>query len=75
MPHLWDRLTPQEQEKRTKIQLVAEEDMLALSERKYWETYEANPDEGLPEQTLIDACVIHLTPYYQQWIDTVSQNR
>lgn len=75
MPNLWDRLTPQEQEKRTKIQLVAEEDMLALSERKYWETYEANPDEGLPEQTLIDACVIHLTPYYQQWIDTVSQNR
>ena len=49
--------------------------MLALSENKYWDTYNANPDEGIPEQTLIDACVIHLTPFYQQWIDTISHNR
>ena len=68
-------MTKTEQEKRTTLQIVGEEEMLALSENKYWDTYNANPDEGIPEQTLIDACVIHLTPFYQQWIDTISQNR
>ena len=68
-------MTKTEQEKRQELQVLAEEDMIALSENKYWETYNANPDEAVPEQTLLDACVIHLTPYYQQWIDTVSQNR
>ncbi len=72
---LWNKLTKEEQEKRTTLQLVTEEEMLFLSDKKYWETYNANPDEAIPEQTLIDACVIHLTPCYQKWIDTVSQNR
>ena len=75
MTRLWNQMTKVEQDKRTTLQIVAEEEMLALSENKYWEAYSANPDEGIPEQTLIDACVIHLTPFYQQWIDTISQNR
>lgn len=75
MSKLWDSLSKEEQDKRTALQVISEEDMLCLSEHKYWDAYNANPDEGIPEQTLIDACVIHLTPFYQQWIDTVSQNR
>ena len=75
MTRLWNQLTNEEKEKRSNLQVVLEEDMLCLSERKYWEAYNANPDEGIPEQTLIDACVIHLTPFYQQWIDTISSNR
>ena len=75
MTKLWNQLPKAEQERRSTLQVIAEEEMIALSQQKYWETYNANPDEGIPEQTLLDACVIHLTPYYQQWIDTVSQNR
>ena len=75
MPNLWESLSKDEQERRKTLQVLAEEEMISCSEQKYWETYNANPDEGIPEQTLLDACVIHLTPYYQQWIDTVSQNR
>jgi DNA-directed RNA polymerase len=75
MTRLWNQLSKEEQTKRTNLQVVAEEDMIAVSQQKYWETYNANPDEAVPEQTLLDACVIHLTPFYQQWIDTVSQNR
>lgn len=75
MTKLWNALSKEEQTRRTTLQVLAEEDMISLSEQKYWETYNANPDEAIPEQTLLDACVIHLTPFYQQWIDTVSQNR
>lgn len=75
MTKLWNQLPKAEQERRSTLQVIAEEEMIAMSQQKYWDTYNANPDEGIPEQTLLDACVIHLTPYYQQWIDTVSQNR
>jgi len=75
MPKLWDSLSKEEQEKRRNLQVVAEEHMLAVSENKYWEEYARAPDEGYPEQSLLDVCVIHLTPIYQQWIDSVSQNR
>jgi DNA-directed RNA polymerase len=75
MPHLWDRLTKQEQELRMNLQVLAEEEMLALSERRYWEEYDRQPDEGYPEQSLLDACVIHLTPSYQQWIDNVASSK
>ena len=57
------------------LQVLAEEEMLALSERRYWEEYDRQPDEGYPEQSLLDACVIHLTPSYQQWIDNVASSK
>ena len=75
MTKLWNALSKEEKDRRNTLQVLAEEDMIALSQQKYWETYDANPDEAIPEQTLLDACVIHLTPFYQQWIDTVSENR
>lgn len=75
MTRLWNQLSKQEQDRRSTLQAIAEEEMIALSEQKYWEAYNANPDEGVPEQTLLDACVIHLTPFYQQWIDNISENR
>jgi len=75
MTKLWNQLSKEEQSRRSALQVIAEEEMIAHSEHKYWQTYNANPDEAVPEQTLLDACVIHLTPFYQQWIDTVSENR
>lgn len=75
MPQLWDRLTKQEQEQRYNLQVLAEEEMLAVSEQRYWEEYNRQPDEGYPEQSLLDACIIHLTPSYQKWIDTIAENK
>lgn len=75
MPKMWDRLTKEEQERKKNLQVIAEEHMLAVSENKYWEEYARAPDEGYPEQSLLDVCVIHLTPIYQQWIDNVAENR
>ena len=71
MPELWDLLKPEVQESRKNYQAMLEEEMLNLSNNRYWEEYNRSPDEGYPEQGLLDSCVIHLTPFYQEWIDMV----
>lgn len=75
MPELWNSLKPEVQESRKNYQAMLEEEMLNLSNNRYWEEYNRSPDEGYPEQGLLDSCVIHLTPFYQEWIDMVSKNR
>lgn len=75
MPELWNLLKPEVQEKRKNFQAMLEEEMLNLSNNRYWEEYNRSPDEGYPEQGLLDSCVIHLTPFYQEWVDMVSKNR
>jgi DNA-directed RNA polymerase len=75
MPELWNLLKPEVQESRKNYQALLEEEMLNLSNNRYWEEYNRSPDEGYPEQGLLDSCVVHLTPFYQEWIDIVSKNR
>lgn len=70
----WTRLSKEDQEKRMNLQAIAEEDMIILSERKYWQEYDVAPDEGKPEQSLLDTCVINLTPLFQEWIDYSAKN-
>jgi DNA-directed RNA polymerase len=70
----WLKLSKEEQEKRMNLQAIAEEDMIILSEKKYWQEYDVSPDEGKPEQSLLDTCVINLTPLFQAWIDYSAKN-
>lgn len=71
----WNSLTKEEQDRRKNLQVTLEEDMLVISEQKYWDTYNVHPDEGIPEQELLDKCVSYLEPAYQEWIDTISQSK
>lgn len=75
MPKQWDLLTAAEKERLTNLQLVAEESMLTASELAYWDRYDVAPDEAIPEQRLIDTCAELMTPFYQEWIDTIAQNK
>ena len=70
----WNQLSIEEKDKRTTLQVLAEEEMLAISDRKYWQEYDVAPDEGYPEQSLLDTCVINLTPLFQEWIDYSAKN-
>lgn len=70
----WDTLSKEEQDKRRLIQTVNEEALLRDSEVKYWNTYDVAPDEGVPEQNILQVTADLLTPVYQQWMDSVSQN-
>ena len=74
MPDLWNMLSPVEQEKRKNLQALYEEEMINLSSMRYWDEYNRAPDEGYPEQQLLDTCVVHLTPIYQEWIDTIAKS-
>ena len=73
--HLWDKLSDQEKEKRIETQHLMEEEMISGGITRYWNDYNRSPDEGLPEQQLLDATVVHLTPFYQEWIDKLCSNR
>jgi len=72
MNSLWSTLSKQEQDSRTNYQVMVEESMLSLSEQRYWEEYNIAPDEGKPEQSLLNSCVKQLTPLFQEWIDKTS---
>jgi DNA-directed RNA polymerase len=65
----WKSIPKQEQEDRKNLQAVWEEDLLMEGVNKYWNDFNRSPDEGEPEQQLLDASVIHLQPLYQVWID------
>ena len=74
MKSKWKQLSEEEQSKRLNFQAVLEEDMLSISSKRYWETYDVSPDEGNPEQDLLESCVEQLTPLFQEWIDYASKN-
>lgn len=71
----WNKLSKEEQERRKNLQVTLEEDMLLASEQKYWDVYDVSPDEGIPEQELLDKCIAYLEPAYQEWIDNVSKSK
>ena len=69
MLHSWLNLSKEEQQRRINMQKVFEEDLLNSGIEKYWREYGRAPDEGKPEQLLLESAVIHLTPFYQKWIE------
>lgn len=75
MLETWQQLTKEEQQRRMTMQKIYEEELLEGGVDKYWREYSRAPDEGKPEQLLLESAVIHLTPYYQKWIDTCCENR
>ena len=70
---LWDKLNSVEKKLRTDNQLLWEEDLLNAGVERYWKEWDRVKDEGKPEQLLLESAVIHLTPFYQQWIDKVCE--
>ena len=75
MPMLWDQLSGEQQDIRLAKQEVFEEQMMSGGISRYWKEYDRAPDEGLPEQQLLDTAVIHLTPFYQDWIDKLCEGK
>ena len=75
MLQTWNKLSREEQQRRINMQKVFEEELLENGIEKYWREYGRAPDEGKPEQLLLESAIIHLTPYYQQWIDKCCENR
>jgi len=69
----WNSLSYEEQQARKNLQVVQEEDLLNLGISKYWTDFNRAPDEGEPEQQLLDASVIHMQPVFQQWIDNACE--
>ncbi len=72
---LWDSLSKEKKDQRITEQSLWEEELLEAGVERYWKDWERSPDEGKPEQLLLESAVIHLTPYYQQWIDSVCGHR
>ena len=68
---IWHTLSEQEKDIRNNSQVVFEEKMLDYGRDKYWKEYDRSPDEGIPEQALIDTSVKELQELYQEWIDKV----
>ena len=75
MLEMWKQLSREQQEQRISIQKANEEELLTNSVDKYWREYNRAPDEGKPEQLLLENAVDHLEPYYQEWIDKVCAGR
>ena len=71
----WDSLTDDAKLDRRNAQLLYEQDMLEYGKNKYWNDYNRAPDEGIPEQELIDSSVKELRDTYQEWIDNVVQSK
>ncbi len=68
---IWHKLTEEEKDIRIQSQISFEESMLDYGRSKYWREYDRAPDEGIPEQELIDSSVRELQDSYQEWIDKV----
>ncbi len=71
----WEQLSQEQREYRVTNQKLFEEDLLDNGIEKYWKEYNRAVDEGKPEQMLLESAVIHLTPFYQKWIDECCNNR
>lgn len=74
MLETWNNLSEAERERRIDYQKVCEEDLLTHGVQKYWKEHNRSPDEGKPEQLLLESAVEHLAPHYQTWIDTCCNN-
>lgn len=70
----WANETDLTKQDKRAAQIAYEDQMLMYSRSKYWDDYNRAPDEGLPEQQLLDSSVAELTEVYQEWIDKVVQN-
>lgn len=68
---IWHTLSEKEKDIRIQSQVAFEEKMLDYGREKYWREYDRSPDEGIPEQELIDSSVKELQELYQEWIDKV----
>ena len=71
---LWNTLSQEEQDKRLQAQSKMEKESFQYGIQKYWKEYDRSPDEGLPEQQLLDQVVMELSPHYQEWIDKLCSN-
>ena len=71
----WALETDNEKNRRQSAQIDYENEMLMYSRSKYWDDYERAPDEGVPEQELLDSSVKELTDVFQEWIDKIVQSR
>ena len=69
-----DTLTDDQALERRNNQIVFEQDILEYGRHKYWADYDRAPDEGIPEQELIDSSIKELEAKYQEWIDRVCKN-
>jgi len=65
----WANETDVTKSKRRGAQVKYEEQVLMYSRSKYWDEYNRAPDEGVPEQELLDSSVKELRDTYQEWID------
>ena len=72
---IWDTLSDDEVLERTNSQSLFEQNMLEYGRHKYWKDYDRAPDEGIPEQELMDSCIKELRDVYSEWIDKLCQNR
>lgn len=72
---IWDTLNEDEILERTNAQSLFEQNMLEYGRHKYWKDYDRAPDEGIPEQELMDSCIKELRDVYSEWIDKLCQNR
>jgi len=70
----WDTLTDDAKLERKNSQILYEQEMLEYGKSRYWSDYERAPDEGIPEQELIDSSVVELREVFQEWIDRVCQS-
>ena len=71
---IWDSLTDETKLERTNAQILFEQDMLEYGRHKYWKDYNRAPDEGIPEQELLDSCVKEIRDVFQEWIDKLCKN-
>ena len=70
----WANETELTKQNKRRSQVQYEEEMLMYSRSKYWDDYDRSPDEGLPEQQLLDSSIKELAQVYQEWTDKVVQN-
>ena len=68
---IWENESEDVQLDRRNGQILYEQSMLEYGRQKYWKDYERAPDEGIPEQCLIDSSIKELEDKYQEWIDRI----
>ena len=71
---MWDELTDEGRSERRNAQILYEQEMLEYGKNKYWNEYNRAPDEGIPEQELLDSSIKELRDTYQEWIDKTCES-
>ena len=71
---IWDTITEDDRLQRRNAQIVYEQDTLEYGRSRYWKDYNRAPDEGIPEQELIDSSIKELRDTFQEWIDKICQS-